>query len=127
MPSSHRMIRMTAIVSSIVRRLLRASRGALAGLSSNRCATSPSVGRRALVVVLHVVAVVMTTAEVGRAQDTVEQPATTSEQSATARTLSFLGGGLVGLAAHETGHLIFDTVFDAHATVKRVSFHGVPF
>ena len=29
--------------------------------------------------------------------------------------------------AHEGGHLLFDTIFDANATVKKVSFHGIPF
>jgi hypothetical protein len=39
----------------------------------------------------------------------------------------FLAGGLAGLAAHESGHLLFDAIFDAHPGVKPVSFHGVPF
>jgi hypothetical protein len=41
--------------------------------------------------------------------------------------LEFLGGGAVGLAAHESGHLLFDAIFDAHARVKPVDFHGIPF
>jgi hypothetical protein len=66
-------------------------------------------------------------AEPVRAQDAVQQPATNSEKSATANAVRFLAGGLAGLAAHESGHLLFDAVFDAHAGVKGVSFHGVPF
>jgi hypothetical protein len=38
-----------------------------------------------------------------------------------------LVGGVVGLAAHESGHLFFDVVFDAHPGVKRVEFSGIPF
>ena len=57
----------------------------------------------------------------------MEQPATTTEKSATANTLRFLGGGLAGLAAHESGHLLFDAIFDAHAGLQKVDFHGVPF
>jgi len=57
----------------------------------------------------------------------VQQPATTSGKSATEDTARFLVGGLAGLAAHESGHLLFDAIFDAHPSVKPVSFHGLPF
>jgi hypothetical protein len=39
----------------------------------------------------------------------------------------FLGGMVVGLVAHESGHLFFDAVFDADPGIKRVEFHGIPF
>jgi hypothetical protein len=39
----------------------------------------------------------------------------------------FLAGAAVGLGAHETGHLVFDILFDAHPGLERVSFHGIPF
>lgn len=39
----------------------------------------------------------------------------------------FVGGMVVGLLAHEGGHLFFDVVFDADPGVKRVEFHGIPF
>jgi hypothetical protein len=39
----------------------------------------------------------------------------------------FLAGAVVGLGAHETGHLMFDVIFDADPGVKRVEFHGIPF
>lgn len=61
------------------------------------------------------------------AQAPVEQPATTTEKSATAQTVGFLTGGLVGLVAHEGGHLFFDAIFDANPRIKKVSFHGIPF
>jgi hypothetical protein len=34
---------------------------------------------------------------------------------------------VAGLAAHESGHLFFDVIFDADPGVKRVEFHGIPF
>src|SRR6476646_9748919 len=127
MPSSHRMIRMTAIVSSIVPRLLRACRSALAAVLSNGYATSPSVRKRSLVVVLLAVAGLVSTAELARAQADVQQPASTPEKTTTSDVFKFLGGGAVGLAAHESGHLLFDAIFDAHASLKSVDFHGIPF
>jgi hypothetical protein len=66
-------------------------------------------------------------AELAWAQESVQQPSAATEKSATFSTLSFLGGGLVGLTAHESGHLLFDAIFDAHAGLKSVSFHGIPF
>jgi hypothetical protein len=50
----------------------------------------------------------------------------TSEHRATS-TVKFLAGGALGLAAHESGHLLFDGLFDANAGLKKVSFHGIPF
>ena len=41
--------------------------------------------------------------------------------------LEFLGGGALALGAHESGHLLFDAIFDANAGLKKVSFHGIPF
>ena len=57
----------------------------------------------------------------------MEQPATTTEKSATSQTVQFLAGGLTGLVAHESGHLLFDVIFDANPRLKKVSFHGIPF
>jgi hypothetical protein len=39
----------------------------------------------------------------------------------------FLGGAAVGLAAHESGHLVFDLLFDADPGIAKVDFHGIPF
>ena len=77
--------------------------------------------------VLAAFTVTLRTAELAYAQQTGEQPAATTEKSATASTVRFLAGGLTGLVAHEGGHLLFDAIFDAHPGLKRVSFHGVPF
>jgi len=79
---------------------------------------------------MQTVAVLLATAGLASAQDPAEQPATPSEKSATSSTASaarFLGGGLAAFVAHESGHLLFDVVFDANPGVKKVSFHGVPF
>ena len=38
-----------------------------------------------------------------------------------------LGGALVGLGAHELGHLVFDVVFDADPGIEKVTFKGLPF
>ena len=45
----------------------------------------------------------------------------------TAAVGGFLGGIVVGFAAHESGHLLFDVIFDADPGVKRVEYHGIPF
>lgn len=43
------------------------------------------------------------------------------------RIARFLAGGLVGFAAHESGHLVLDLAFDAQPHVKHVEFGIVPF
>ena len=73
--------------------------------------------------------VILLTAGVAIAQDEGSQAptgSTTSEQRVTS-ALAFLGGGAVGLVAHEGGHLLFDGIFDANPGLKKVSFHGIPF
>ncbi len=39
----------------------------------------------------------------------------------------FAAGALVGLAAHETGHVILDAAFGADPHLKKVEFGGIPF
>src|SRR5215208_6838094 len=103
MPSSHRMMRMTAIVSSIVR-LIGAPAGAVRLHLSNGCATSPSVSRRIPVLTAALgVGAILVCASVSAAQEAVNAPTTsasTNEQRATS-ALKFLGGGAIGLLAHE--------------------------
>jgi hypothetical protein len=43
------------------------------------------------------------------------------------KTLRFLGGAALGLAAHEAGHVVADVTFGATPRFKRVDFHGIPF
>jgi hypothetical protein len=45
----------------------------------------------------------------------------------TAAVGGVLAGAVVGLAAHESGHVLFDVIFDADPGVKRIEFHGIPF
>jgi hypothetical protein len=39
----------------------------------------------------------------------------------------FLGGAAVAFAAHESGHLLFDAIFDAGVDLKKVSAGPIPF
>ncbi len=52
-------------------------------------------------------------------------PPSVERRSAT--VAKFLAGAALGLAAHESGHLVFDGIFDADPRLKRVDFHGIPF
>ena len=60
------------------------------------------------------------------AQVEAETPTASSEHPA-ASVGKFLAGGALGLVAHESGHLLFDGLFDADVSIKKVSFHGLPF
>jgi hypothetical protein len=60
------------------------------------------------------------------AQDTQLKREPSNEHRAASIPL-FLAGAAVGLGALESGHLLFDGIFDAHPGIKRVSFHGIPF
>src|SRR5580765_5971775 len=101
------MIRMTAMVSSIVRLLRRAPIDADTGVLSNGCATSPSVWpARRLIVIMQVFAAIFCTAELARAQETAppqDQSSSTSEHGTASAFGWFLTGAAVGLGAHESG------------------------
>lgn len=57
-----------------------------------------------------------------------QQPAPSSSEDTSGHDVAkFLGGAAVGLAAHESGHLFFDVLLDAHPHLKGVRFAGVPF
>jgi hypothetical protein len=49
------------------------------------------------------------------------------EARAQRTTMTFLAGAAIGLGAHESGHLLFDVVFDADPGIRKVDFHGIPF
>ena len=51
----------------------------------------------------------------------------TQKQSRKVFAAKFLGGMATGFAAHESGHILFDVVFDASPGIDRVSFGGIPF
>jgi hypothetical protein len=42
-------------------------------------------------------------------------------------SVKFLAGAALGLLAHESGHLLFDAIFDASPTIKGVTFGPLPF
>jgi len=98
---------------------------------SNRCATSPSVWRRRrLIVAAQVFTAILGMAELAVAQEADRQQdgsSSTSEHRTTSAIGRFLAGAAVGLAAHESGHLLFDGIFKADPGIKKVSFHGLPF
>ncbi len=81
-------------------------------------------------VLLHTFAAILLTAELGWAQEPPRQPdppATTVEHRTASDLGKFLAGAALGLGAHESGHLLFDGIFDANPGIKKVSFHGIPF
>lgn len=50
-----------------------------------------------------------------------------AEEAKRASVAPFVGGAVLGLAAHESGHLLFDLAFDADPALKKVDFAGIPF
>ena len=79
-----------------------------------------------LVVVLLLFALLCANVQPAAAQVEPESPTAASEHPA-ASVGKFLAGGALALAAHESGHLLFDGVFNADVGIKQVSFHGIPF
>jgi hypothetical protein len=69
---------------------------------------------------------VFSTAPSSAAAQDAAQPAAPNEHHGST-VGPFLLGGAAGLAAHESGHLLFDAIFDANPGIARVSFHGIPF
>jgi hypothetical protein len=55
------------------------------------------------------------------------QEETRQSVNQSAAIAQFLAGAVVGLGAHEGGHLLFDVIFDADPSINRVEFHGIPF
>ena len=79
---------------------------------------------------VHTFAAILLMVELASGQEPVRQPdasSTTNEHRTTSALGQFLAGAAVGLGAHESGHLLFDGIFDAHPSIKKVSFHGLPF
>jgi hypothetical protein len=107
-------------------RLLTRLLGAPGGGWSNGRTTAGAIPRYfAVLLVLLGVAASARTAEAAP-QDVDRPPAATSEHSA-ASIAAFFGGAAAALGAHESGHLLFDAIFDAHPGLKKVSYHGIPF
>ena len=79
---------------------------------------------------VHTFAAILVMAELAWAQEPVRQgdPSSTTSEHRTASDLGkFFLGAAAGLGAHESGHLLFDAIFDANPGIKKVSFHGIPF
>ena len=79
---------------------------------------------------LLIVGAIVAPAGTASAQDPRPDDSTTSStsgQTTTSDVGKFLGGAAVALGAHESGHLLFDAIFDSNPSIKKVSFHGVPF
>jgi len=83
-----------------------------------------------MIVLVHTFAAILAIAELASAQQPAGQQdisSTTNEHRTASAFGKFLAGATAGLAAHESGHLLFDDIFGAHPGVKKVSFHGLPF
>ena len=59
------------------------------------------------------------------AGQTIQSPP--PDEHRVADSVKFLAGGALGLAIHESGHLVLDAVFDAGPTIKGVTFGPFPF
>ena len=77
--------------------------------------------------VLGIVAAGILLPALAHAQTRTRSPEQPARRSRTASGAKFLAGGAIGLLAHESGHLLFDVVFDADPGIRRVDFHGIPF
>lgn len=139
-PSSQRMIRMIAMVSSMGHLLVRAvTLNHTPETVSNGCATGrPPEGAiiRAFAVVFAVSVVAIVGAPYAQAQPVprLDDPTLPAEAghpprsgSQAATVAQFLSGAAIALGAHEGGHLLFDVAFDARPGIGRVDFHGIPF
>jgi len=83
--------------------------------------------RRAVLPVLTFLALALSASGAAAQDPPVPGAGSTTSEHRVTSALTFLGGGAVALAAHESGHLLFDGLFGANPGVKKVSFHGVPF
>jgi hypothetical protein len=114
-PSSHNTIKMIAIVSS-----MQPSHPALKICNMN------ADGGRCARAVLAAVALGVFAATSARAQETSAVPPAAADNVAV-QTVKFVAGGLLGLAMHEGGHLVFDAFFDAQPRLSRVHLGPFPF
>jgi len=64
-------------------------------------------------------------AQSSSADQTLQEPP--ADEHRVADTVKFLAGGALGLALHESGHLVFDGIFDASPRIEGTRFGPVPF
>jgi hypothetical protein len=92
-----------------------------------RDGTLSRVGTRAIAPrLLLAVAFVVSAASTAAGQNEATREAA-AEPSKSAQWLQFVGGAAVGFGAHESGHVLFDVMFDASPGVKRIDYGGIPF
>src|SRR5919199_3998635 len=94
-------------------------------LRSAKCNMGAATRRRALEAIA--AALLMFGAAPVSAQSTPTNNTAQPNGHPVADTVKFLAGGALGLGMHETGHLLFDEIFDAHPRVKGVHFGPFPF
>jgi hypothetical protein len=97
---------------------------------SNRYATAEAAHQSAfgarLTAILLVIASIPALAAAQPERDAAAKN-TARERSSAAKAGLFLAGAGAALATHESGHLVFDYLFDAKPHLKAVDFHGLPF
>src|ERR1043165_2171296 len=108
-PSSHSTIRIIAMVSSM--RILR----------GGQCNLSAAVQRTVATTCVYFLCALTADAQGSAAASA--QP----NEHRIADTVKFLGGGALALALHESGHLVFDGVFDAQPRIEGIRFGPFPF
>jgi hypothetical protein len=125
-PSSQRITSKTAMVSSTVRLLLARVPRAPETVESNGCAGRGDSRRpRFLRNVAAHLAVIATLASGAAAEAQQNDSAATVNRKAAFG--KFLAGAAIAFGAHETGHVVFDVIFDAEPGIDKVDFHGIPF
>jgi hypothetical protein len=67
------------------------------------------------------------TARSGLAQQSADAPPAQPDGQAALDTVKFLAGAAAGLVMHESGHLLFDAIFDAKPYLTGVHLGPVPF
>ena len=82
------------------------------------------LGRVAFAAFLAVFSAVSTLAQNGSAGTPPQPP---PDEHQVADTVMFLAGGALALGAHESGHLVFDTLFNAQPRLEGVHFGPFPF
>src|SRR5215211_4979345 len=111
MPSSHRTIRMIAMVSNIS---VLQFPNPLLRLATQRCNRCAALGRTAVgVLTLFLLAIfpIRAAAQSNATGDTLQLPP--ADEHRVVDTVKFLTGAALGLGLHEGGHLTFDAAFDA--------------
>ncbi len=108
------MIRMIAMVSST----------STPSLTERGCNLGAFVVRLVRSVLLCWIATGVASPAAAQAPQTPRPP---SERPAAVSAATFIAGAALGLAMHESGHLLFDVLFDADPGTARVSYAGIPF